>query len=113
MLNVDKIDDFWTRVAKNKQTFENRTVKMRNCSATFSRLLNAERKLAWSVFHVFYTGFQRCKSVYQKTHKCTSCRSRQELSHPYILSTYNLLAKFGVDTAENGRLKVCQKMANS
>ena len=34
-----------------------------------------------------------------------SCRSRQELSNEY------LLAKFGVDTAENGPLKVCQKLA--
>ena len=33
---------------------------------------------------------------------CKSCRSRQELSNEY------LLAKFGVDTAENGPLKVCQ-----
>ena len=31
---------------------------------------------------------------------CKSCRSRQELSNEY------LLAKFGVDTAENERLKV-------
>ena len=35
----------------------------------------------------------------------TSCRSRQELSNEY------LLAKIGVDTAENGLLKVCQKLA--
>ena len=33
---------------------------------------------------------------------CTSRRSRQVLSNEY------LLAKFGVDTAENGPLKVCQ-----
>ena len=33
-----------------------------------------------------------------------SCRSRQELSNE------SLLAKFGVDTAENGPLKVCQKL---
>ena len=38
---------------------------------------------------------------------CKSCRSRQELSNEY------LLAKFGVDTAENGPLKVCQKFAKS
>ena len=35
---------------------------------------------------------------------CKSCRSRQELSH-------YLLAKIGVDTAENELLKVCQKLA--
>ena len=38
---------------------------------------------------------------------CTSCRSRTELSNEY------LLAKIGFDTAENGPLKVCQKLANS
>ena len=38
---------------------------------------------------------------------CKSCRSRQELSNEY------LLAKFGVDTAENRPLKVCQKLAKS
>ena len=36
---------------------------------------------------------------------CESCRSRQELSNEYLLT------KFGVDTAENGPLKVCQKLA--
>ena len=35
---------------------------------------------------------------------CKSCRSRQELSNEY------LLAKLGVDTAENEPLKVCQKL---
>ena len=39
-----------------------------------------------------------------KTHKYKSCRSRQELSREY------LLANIGVDTAENGPLKVCQKL---
>ena len=34
---------------------------------------------------------------------CKYCRSRQELSNE------NLLANFGVDTAENLPLKVCQK----
>ena len=48
--------------------------------------------------------------ILPKTHKCKSCRSHQELSNEY------LLAKFGVDTAENEPLKVCQeylKLANS
>ena len=35
--------------------------------------------------------------------KVQMCVSRQELSNEY------LLAKFGVDTAENGPLKVCQE----
>ena len=51
-------------------------------------------------FHGFSFGFPRCKSV-------KSCRSRQELSNEYFL------AKFGVDTAENGFLKVCQKLSKS
>ena len=38
---------------------------------------------------------------------CKSCRSRQELSNEYLLS------KFGVVTAENGPLKVCQTLAES
>ena len=38
---------------------------------------------------------------------CKSCRFRQELSNEY------LLAKFGVDTAENGPLKVFQKLNKS
>ena len=40
---------------------------------------------------------------------CKSCRYRQELSNEYLLS----LAKFGVDTAEKGPLKVFQKLATS
>ena len=43
---------------------------------------------------------------------CKSCRSRRELSNEYLLfSIHCLLANFGVDTAENGSLKVCQKLA--
>ena len=42
-------------------------------------------------FHYFIFNFG---SFLQKTHKCKSCRSRQELSNEY------LLAKFGVDIAE-------------
>ena len=36
----------------------------------------------------------------------TLCRSRQELSREYFFE------KFGFDTAENGPLKVCQKLEN-
>ena len=36
---------------------------------------------------------------------CTSCRSRHDLSNEY------LLAKIGFDTAENGPLQVCQRLA--
>ena len=41
---------------------------------------------------------------------CTSCRSRQELSHEYL--DY-LLAKIGFDTAEKWPVKVCQKSPES
>ena len=38
---------------------------------------------------------------------CKSCRFRQELSNEYVI------ANFGVDTAENGPLKVCQHLAKT
>jgi len=41
-----------------------------------------------------------------------SCRSRQELS-PDSYSNEYVLAKLGVDTAENEPLKVCQNLAKS
>ena len=41
---------------------------------------------------------------YVKTHQCKSFRSRQELSDGY------LLAKIGVDTAENEPLKVWREI---
>ena len=39
--------------------------------------------------------------------RCVLCRSQREHSQEY------LLANIGVDTAENGPLKVCQKLLNS
>ena len=42
-----------------------------------------------------------------KTHKCKSCRFRQELSNGYLY----FLAKLGFDTAENGPLKIWHKSA--
>ena len=36
-----------------------------------------------------------------------------DLVKSFQTSIYYLLAKFGVDTAENGPLKVCQKLDNS
>ena len=62
-----------------------------------------QRALARSVFLGFQIGVSRCKSVYSNK----SCRSRQELSNEY------LLAKLGVDTAENGPLKAYQQLAKS
>ena len=45
-----------------------------------------------------FFGFKAAKA-------CKSCKSRQELSNEC------LFANVGVDTAENGPLKVCQKLA--
>ena len=45
------------------------------------------------------------KGTNEAVHKCKSCKSRQELSNEY------LLAKIGVDTAENRPLKVCKILA--
>ena len=76
-------------------------------------------RLPAALFMVFLLdskgGFPRCKKwlfvVFRLDSKsakvCKSCRSRQELSNEY------LLAKVGVDTAENGPLKVCHKLAKS
>ena len=40
---------------------------------------------------------------------CKSCRSRQELFERDSYSNEYLVAKIGVDTAEDGPLKVCKK----
>ena len=46
-------------------------------------------------------------SFLQKTHKCKYCRSRRELSNEH------LLAKFGVDTAENAPSQSLPKLGKS
>ena len=74
-------------------------------------LASSGGRLPEAFFLVFRLECQGAKvrfgSFLPKTHKCKSCRSRQELSNEY------LLANFGVDTAENGPVKVCQKLATS
>ena len=55
-------------------------------------------RLPEALFMVFLLGSKGAKM-------CKSCRSREELSNEY------LLPKFSVDTAENGPLKVCNKIA--
>ena len=59
--------------------------------------------------HGFSIGFQRCKTVFISFNlsNLQSCRSCQELSNEH------LLAQIGVDTAENGPLKLCQNLAKS
>ena len=65
------------------------------CASSIGRLLEA----LFTVFGLESKGANVCKS----------CRSRQELSNEYSY----LVAKFGVDTAENGPLKVRQTSAKS
>ena len=88
---------------------------MRNCLTTkFSRFFECGAAL-FMVFLLDSKGAEVCSEALFMvfvldpeggkvcTRKCKSCRSRQELSKFTIL-----LANFGVDTAENGPLKVCQ-----
>ena len=49
------------------------------------------------------------KCDFRAVHRSVLCRSWRELSNEYLLFT----CKFGFDTAENGPLKVCQKLAKS
>ena len=59
-----------------------------------------QKRFSW--FSDWSPKVQKCVNL-PKTHKCKSCRSRQELSNEH------LLAKFGFDTAENEPLKICKK----
>mgnify|MGYP003318247517 CR=1 FL=1 len=75
-----KIDEFWTRIVKNKQIFENNIAKMRKCLTKFSRIVE-------------------CGAVQKCVHLVDLVKSFQT-------SIYYLLAKIGFDTAENEPLKV-------
>ena len=81
-----KIGVIWTRLEK-QQHFENKTAKMRKCLMKFSR--NFE-----------------CGAVQKRANLVDLVKS-------FHASIYYSFAKFGVDTAENGPLKVCQKLVNS
>ena len=59
------------------------------------------KRLSW-FFRLFLLDSKNAEVCTSKSY-----RSRQELSHEY------LLAEFGVDTAENGPLAVCQKLRKS
>ena len=91
-----KIGEFWTRIAEAEQNFENKIANMRKCLTKFKRL--------------FECGAAPCGAKV-----CRSCRSRQKLSKQDSYSNEYLIftCKFGVDTAENGPLKVYQKLAKS
>ena len=57
----------------------------------------------FDAFLADFSDMERCRSA----KGCKFCRSHLELSNEHPL------AKIGVDTAENGPLKVCQKLAKS
>ena len=78
---------------------------LRSAVFFFGAVFFARMTLARSAFHGFQIGFKRCTRV------CTTCRSRPR--EPFHASTSYLLANIGVDTAENGPLKVCQQRAKA
>ena len=103
-----------TKFHQNSQNkIQNSTQKMKKNRKLKIHLLIREKMLTifgwnfeiWAVqkyvnlIHLHYFIFN-FGSFLPKTHKCKSCKSRQELSNEY------LLAKIGVDTAENEPLKV-------
>ena len=66
----------------------------------------ARMTLARSAFHGFQVGVRRCKSV----HKCKSCRSRQELSNEYLLSTCKLWRRFSRGWASQSLPNISHKL---
>ena len=72
---------------KNKYNVENQIANMRKYLTKFS-------------WNVEFGAVQKCVNLV-------------DLVKSFQTSIYYLLAKFGFDTAENERLKVCQKIANS
>ena len=81
-------------LAKHKSIFENEKCEIwRKCMTTVERFFE-------------FGAVQKLASNWKSGAKvCESCRSRQELSYEYML------AKIGVDAAENRPLKVCLKLA--
>ena len=81
-----------------KKIHQNFSEKMQNSTKKFKKseiqLFNREKKLA--IFDEKIEIRERCKTV----QRSALCRSRRELSNEY------LLAKIGVDTAENEPLEV-------
>ena len=85
------IGEIWTILAKDEQHFENKTAKMRKCLTKFSRIVEGG-------------AVQRCVT---RVDLVKSFFETDSYSNEY------LVAKFGVGTAENEPLKVCQKFAKS
>ena len=110
-----KIGEFCTIIAEKKQTFENKTAKMRTCLTKFSRLFECGAVFLSDSKGVI--GFKRCNLI-QKVQTCAFFVDlvKSFLNILFEQDSYSneyLLAKFGVDTAENGPLKVCQILAKS
>ena len=56
---------------------------------------------------------RKCLTKFSRIFECGTVQKRVNLVHLVkSFQTTILLAKFGVDTAENRPLKVCQKLAN-
>ena len=72
---------------KKYAKFWEKTANMRKCLTKFSRIIE-------------FGAVQKCKSV-----------NLVDLVKSFHASIFYLLAQFGFDTAENGPLKVCQKLA--
>ena len=51
--------------------------------------------------------------VFRLDSKGAKCVNLVDLVKSFHASIYYLLARFGFDTAENGSLKVCQKLVKS
>ena len=80
---------------------------MRKCLAKFGRMFECGAEDACQ--KRFSRFFHRVQKV-QKVQKCVNIVDLNKILQPNI---YYLLAKIGVDTAENGLLKVCQTLAKS
>ena len=53
------------------------------------------------------------EAEFLNTKRCKRVQILLDLAKSFQTSSYYLLAKFGVDTAENELLKVCQELAKS
>ena len=105
------IGEIWTTLARNTWHFENEIAK-RKCWTKFSFLNFWIRSGAlfsaacfWPGLLLWKSGFSWFSPWIPKVQKCINL---VDLVKSFHTSIYYLLATFGVDTAENGPLKVCQ-----